>query len=155
MSLWQPGFSVYEQATAQKQTKRVKFLAEMEAWAAFAHLIEPHYPKTSKKAERQVLGPRSSRSHRPASPGAAALCSRQSLNGALKVGSCQLHEGLFRLGRGPLTLLERYLTRCPRARGSHPCQIPARDSAPNGHGLLEARRLEATRGERGSADLPS
>ena len=48
----QLGFSDYELTTAKKQTKREKFLAEMEAvvpWAALIALIEPHYPKASKK----------------------------------------------------------------------------------------------------------
>ena len=48
----QLGFSDYELTIAKKQTKREKFLAEMEAvvpWAALIALIEPHYPKASKK----------------------------------------------------------------------------------------------------------
>jgi len=51
----QLGFSDYEQTTAKKQTKREKFLAEMEAvvpWDALITLIEPHYPKASKKGGR-------------------------------------------------------------------------------------------------------
>ena len=51
----QLGFSDYEQTTAKKQTKREKFLAEMELvvpWDALIGLIEPHYPKTSKKGGR-------------------------------------------------------------------------------------------------------
>ena len=51
----QLGFSDYELTTAKKQTKREKFLAEMEAvvpWAALISLIEPHYPKASKKGGR-------------------------------------------------------------------------------------------------------
>ena len=51
----QLGFSDYELTTAKKQTKREKFLAEMEAvvpWAALIALIEPHYPKVSKKGGR-------------------------------------------------------------------------------------------------------
>jgi IS5 family transposase len=51
----QLGFSDYEQTTAKKQTKREKFLAEMEAvvpWDALIVLIEPIYPKTSKKGGR-------------------------------------------------------------------------------------------------------
>jgi IS5 family transposase len=46
------GFSSYEQTTAKKQAKRETFLAEMEAvvpWEALITLIEPHYPKASKK----------------------------------------------------------------------------------------------------------
>lgn len=51
----QLGFSDYELTTTKKQTKREKFLAEMEAvvpWAALISLIEPHYPKASKKGGR-------------------------------------------------------------------------------------------------------
>jgi IS5 family transposase len=51
----QLGFSDYELTTAKKQTKREKFLAEMEAvvpWQALIDLIEPHYPKASKKGGR-------------------------------------------------------------------------------------------------------
>ncbi len=49
------GFSDYELTTAKKQTKREKFLSEMEEvvpWQALIDLIEPHYPKTSKKGGR-------------------------------------------------------------------------------------------------------
>jgi len=49
----QLGFSDYELTTAKKQTKREKFLSEMEVvvvpWQA---LIEPQYPKISKKCGR-------------------------------------------------------------------------------------------------------
>ena len=48
----QLGFSDYEQSTAKKRTKREKFLAEMEQvvpWHALLDIIEPCYPKTSKK----------------------------------------------------------------------------------------------------------
>ena len=51
----QLGFSDYEQTTAKKQTKREKFLYEMEAvvpWDALIALIEPIYPKTGKKGGR-------------------------------------------------------------------------------------------------------
>ena len=51
----QLGFSDYELTTAKKQTKREKFLAEIEAvvpWPALIALIEPHYPKASKKGGR-------------------------------------------------------------------------------------------------------
>ena len=51
----QLGFSDYEQTTAKKQTKREKFLAEMEVvvpWQALIDLIEPIYPKTGKKGGR-------------------------------------------------------------------------------------------------------
>ncbi len=49
------GFSDYELTTAKKQTKREKFLSEIEVivpWAALIALIEPHYPKASKKGGR-------------------------------------------------------------------------------------------------------
>lgn len=55
MGAKQLGFSDYEQTTAKKQTKREKFLAEMEAvvpWDALIALIEPIYLKTSKKGGR-------------------------------------------------------------------------------------------------------
>ena len=55
MSGKQLGFSDYELTTAKKQTKREKFLAEMEAvvpWQALIDLIEPHYRKASKKGGR-------------------------------------------------------------------------------------------------------
>jgi len=48
----QLGFSEYELTTAKKQTKREKFLSEMEEvviWQTLIDLIEPHYPKASKK----------------------------------------------------------------------------------------------------------
>jgi IS5 family transposase len=51
----QLGFSDYELTTAKKQTKREKFLSEMEVvvpWQPLIALIEPHYPKTSKKGGR-------------------------------------------------------------------------------------------------------
>ena len=51
----QLGFSDYELPTAKKQTKRERFLSEMEVvlpWQALIELIEPHYPKTSKKGGR-------------------------------------------------------------------------------------------------------
>ena len=51
----QLGFTDYELSTAKKHTKREKFLAEMEAvvpWQALINLIEPHYPKASKKGGR-------------------------------------------------------------------------------------------------------
>ena len=51
----QLGFTDYELTTAKKRTKREKFLAEMEAvvpWQALIELIEPHYPKTTKKGGR-------------------------------------------------------------------------------------------------------
>ena len=55
----QLGFSDYELTTAKKQTKREKFLSEMEAvvpWQALIDLIEPHYPKASKKGGRWLSG---------------------------------------------------------------------------------------------------
>ena len=48
----QLGFTHYELTTAKKQTKREKFLFEMESvvpWQALITLIKPHYPKASKK----------------------------------------------------------------------------------------------------------
>lgn len=51
----QLGFSDYEQTTAKKQTKREKFLAEMELvvpWQALLELIEPCYPKTTIRGGR-------------------------------------------------------------------------------------------------------
>jgi IS5 family transposase len=51
----QLGFSDYELTTAKKQTKREKFLSEMEVvvpWPALIALIEPQYPKASKKGGR-------------------------------------------------------------------------------------------------------
>ncbi len=51
----QLGFSDYELTTAKKQTKREKFLSEMGAlvpWQIPIGLIEPRYPKTSKKGGR-------------------------------------------------------------------------------------------------------
>jgi transposase, IS5 family len=48
----QLGFSDYEITKAKKQTKLEKFLSEMEVVVpsqALIELIEPHYPKTSKK----------------------------------------------------------------------------------------------------------
>ncbi len=52
----QLGFSDYELTTAKKQTKREKFLFEMEAvvpWQALIDLIEPHYPESEQ--ERRPL----------------------------------------------------------------------------------------------------
>jgi IS5 family transposase len=51
----QLGFSDYELTTAKKQTKREKFLSEMEAflhWPALIALIKPRYPKACKKGGR-------------------------------------------------------------------------------------------------------
>ena len=45
----QLGFSEYELTTAKKQTKREKFLSEMEEvviWQTLIDLIEPYYPKS-------------------------------------------------------------------------------------------------------------
>ena len=47
--------SDYDLSTAKRQTKREKFVSEMEGvvpWQAVIHLIEPYYPKTSKKGVR-------------------------------------------------------------------------------------------------------
>ncbi len=49
------GFDDYEQSTAKKQTKREKFLAEMEQvvpWQPLIDLIEPFYPKKGSKGGR-------------------------------------------------------------------------------------------------------
>jgi len=51
----QLGLSDYELTTAKKQTKREKFLSEMDVvvpWQALIALIEPHYPKAIKKGGR-------------------------------------------------------------------------------------------------------
>jgi IS5 family transposase len=51
----QLGFGDYEQTTANKRTKRERFLAQMEAvvpWKALIALIEPCYPKTGSKGGR-------------------------------------------------------------------------------------------------------
>ena len=51
----QLGFGDYEQSTAKKQTKREKFLAEMEQvvpWQPLIDLIEPFYPKKGSKGGR-------------------------------------------------------------------------------------------------------
>ena len=49
MGCKQLGFGDYEQSTAKKQTKREKFLSEMDQvvpWQLLIDLIEPFYPKT-------------------------------------------------------------------------------------------------------------
>jgi IS5 family transposase len=51
----QLGFGDYEQSTAKKQTKREKFLAEMDKvvpWRPLIDLIEPFYPTTGSKGRR-------------------------------------------------------------------------------------------------------
>ena len=51
----QLGFSVYEQSTAKKRTKKEKFLAEMDQvvpWQPLLDLIEPVYSKVSSKGGR-------------------------------------------------------------------------------------------------------
>jgi IS5 family transposase len=51
----QLGFGDDEQSSAKKQTKREKFLAEMDKvvpWQPLSDLIEPFYPKTGSKAGR-------------------------------------------------------------------------------------------------------
>ncbi len=48
-------FGVYEQAMANKRTKRKKFLPAMDQvvlWLGFIDLVELHYPKSSKKGGR-------------------------------------------------------------------------------------------------------
>ena len=55
MGVKQLGFSDDEPTTAKKQTKREKFLSEMEMvvpWQGLIGLIEPQYPKASKKGDR-------------------------------------------------------------------------------------------------------
>ena len=52
MGVKQFGFGDDEQSTAKKRTRRERFLGEMEAvvpWKALIDLIEPHYPKISRK----------------------------------------------------------------------------------------------------------
>ena len=52
------GFSDYELTTAKKQTKREKFLSEMDVVVprqTLIALIEPHYPKASKKGGRPLF----------------------------------------------------------------------------------------------------
>jgi IS5 family transposase len=54
----QLGFSDYELTTAKKQTKREKFLSEMEAvvpWGRLLALIEPYYPKAGPKGGRPPM----------------------------------------------------------------------------------------------------
>jgi IS5 family transposase len=46
------GFSDYELTTAKNQCRREKFLSEMEAVVPWQALIDPHYPKASKKGGR-------------------------------------------------------------------------------------------------------
>jgi IS5 family transposase len=51
----QLGFGDDEQSTAIKQTKREKFLSEMDQvvpWDALTDLIEPFYPKAGSKGGR-------------------------------------------------------------------------------------------------------
>ena len=55
MGAKQLGFGDYEQSTAKKQTKREKFLSEMDKvvpWQLLIDLIEPYYPKTGSKEGR-------------------------------------------------------------------------------------------------------
>jgi IS5 family transposase len=53
---WQAdGICDFEKTTAKKQTKRVKFLSEMDQvvpWQALTDLIESFYPKTGSKGGR-------------------------------------------------------------------------------------------------------
>ncbi len=51
----QLGFGDDEQRTGKKQTKREKFLSEMDPvvpWQTLTDLIEPFYPKTGSKGGR-------------------------------------------------------------------------------------------------------
>ena len=55
MGAKQFAFGDYEQSTANKCTKRERFLAEMEAvvsWKLLVELIELHYPKSTSKGCR-------------------------------------------------------------------------------------------------------
>ena len=64
----QLGFSDYEITTAKKQTKRERFLAEMEVVVnlqALIELIEPHYPNSSKNGGRPYPLDRMLRIHLP------------------------------------------------------------------------------------------
>ena len=54
----QPAFPGFRQAMKKKQTRREKFLAEMEAvvpWTRLLALIEPHYPKVGPKGGRPPM----------------------------------------------------------------------------------------------------
>jgi IS5 family transposase len=54
----QPAIPVLRQAMKKKQTRREKFLAEMEAvvpWTRLLALIEPHYPKAGPKGGRPPM----------------------------------------------------------------------------------------------------
>ena len=56
----QLGFSDYELTTAKKQTKREKFLAEMEAvvpWQALIDLIEPHWGRPAEWCKSRGAAP--------------------------------------------------------------------------------------------------
>ena len=78
----QLGFSDYELTTAKKQTKREKFLAEMEVvvpWAALIALIEPHYPKQGEQEGWPASV--SIGHHAPYSPAAAVVLAERSSHG--------------------------------------------------------------------------
>jgi IS5 family transposase len=54
----QPAFPALRQSMKKKQTRREKFLAEMEAvvpWSRLLALIEPHYPKAGPKGGRPPM----------------------------------------------------------------------------------------------------
>ena len=54
----QPAFPGLRHAMKKKQTRREKFLAEMEAvvpWSRLLALIEPHYPKAGPKGGRPPM----------------------------------------------------------------------------------------------------
>jgi IS5 family transposase len=60
MGAKQLGLGDYEQSTAKKQTKREKFLSEMDKvvpWQLLIDLIEPSYPKTGSKGGRHQVDP--------------------------------------------------------------------------------------------------
>lgn len=54
----QPAFPGSRHAMKKKQTRREKFLGEMDAvvpWARLLRLIEPHYPKVGQKGGRPPM----------------------------------------------------------------------------------------------------
>ena len=56
----QPAFPGLRHAMKKKQTRREKFLAEMDAvvpWARLLTLIAPHYPKVGPKGGRPPMPP--------------------------------------------------------------------------------------------------
>ncbi len=54
----QPAFPGLRNTTKKKQTRREKFLAELDAvvrWSRLLALIEPHYPKAGPKGGRPPM----------------------------------------------------------------------------------------------------